>query len=208
MKILEKRNYSFKAQSDKFIGYNVFKCNLFNEPFNRYDLFFTISIEHINPLFGSMNDDLMIGEYGKLRDYDPDEKFNDDDVKLTMVFNLDGIFFEAHYVININNGEVSFEMDKPMICKEDFKIPNSMEDGLAKLIKEKMEAGNRLVSIDDERFDKYYSDKFLSLFIDYVEYLENIILVDKCKDCAYKRPYRLSGFCKELYVKNECNPEK
>jgi len=202
MEIFEKQIYSFKAQSDKFIGYNPFKCNLFNEPFNRHDLFFTISIEHINPLFGSTNDDLMIGEYGELRDYYPEEKLNDDEIKLTMVFNLDGLFFEARYVININTGEVSFDMDKPMICKEDFKIPSSMENELAALIKEKMEAGNRLVSIDDERFDKYYSDKFLSTFIDFVEYLENIILVDKCKDCVYKRPYRLSGFCKKLYVEN------
>ncbi len=125
-----------------------------------------------------------------------------------MVFNLDGLFFEARYVININTGEVSFNMDKPMIVVEDFKYPEDMDKGLTELIKEKMRAYEKILHIDDTRFDKYCSDKFLTKFLEYVVYLENIALVDKCKDCIYKIPYRLSGFCKELYVKNECNPEK
>jgi|GEM_PF-2367358 hypothetical protein len=200
MKLIEKNNYSFKAQSDKFIGWNVFKCNLFEEAFNRYDLFFNIAKVHLKPLFENTENELAIGEYGRLRE----DECNYDEIKLTIIFNLDGVFFEAHYIINIANGEVTFDMDKPLICKEDYVIPNDTDGGLTELIKEKMEAGNRLVAVDGERFDEYFSNKYLSTFIDYVEYLENTVLVDKCKDCAYKRPYRLSGFCKELYVKNRC----
>lgn len=208
MKLIEKDIFSFKAQSDKLIGWNVFKCNLFDEAFNRYDLFFTISNVHLNLLFGTTEDDLMIGEYGKLRDYNPGEKYNDDEVKLTMVFNLDGIFFEAHYVINIVNGEVTFAMDRPSIMREDFVALEDMDAELVELINDKMKADKHLALIDDARFDAYFSEKFLNTFIDYIGYLEELVAVDKCKDCAYKRTYRLSGFCKELYVKNRCIPEE
>lgn len=200
MKLIEKGSYTFKAQSDKFVGWNVFKCNLFDEEYNRYDLFFNIAKEHLKPLFSTTDNELAIGEYGRLSD-----GFNYDELRLTIVFNLDGIFFEAHYGINIANGVVDFEMDKPIICVKDFVVPEDMDCDLAELIKEKMKTGNRLVLVDDARFDKYCSNKFLSTFIDYVGYLEELVPVDKCNDCAYARPYMLSGVCKELYAKNRCN---
>ncbi|HEY5534615.1 MAG TPA: hypothetical protein VIL99_06765, partial [Ignavibacteria bacterium] len=136
--------------------------------------------------------------------------YNYDEIKLTIVFNLDGIFFEAHYVINFANGEVAFEMDKPMICVKDFMVPADIDSGLAELIKEKMKTDNRLVSIDDERFDKYYSEKFLPIFIDYVEYLENLTFGDKCKECIHLYNYNLnhSDGCKELFVRNRYHSDR
>ena len=176
MKLIEKGKYDFKAQSDKFIGWNLFKCGLFDEEYNRYDLFFNIAKEHLKPLFSTTDNELAIGEYGRIREYENSDEANYDEIKLTIVFNLDGIFFEAHYGINIANGVVDFAMDKPMICVKDFVAPEDMDAGLAELIKEKMEAGNRLVLVDDARFDKYCSDKLLSTFIDYVGYLEELVV--------------------------------
>ena len=203
MKIIEKHNYSFKAMSDKLIGWNVFKCNLFDGPFNKYDLFFEISDKHKKAILNSISDDMMIGEYGKLRDYDSDEKYNDDEIKLTMVFNQDGIFFEACYFINIATGEVTFEMDKPTIDVKNFVAPDNMDEALVESIEEKIKADKWTVAIEDEKFDEYCSCKFLGAFIDYVKYLEGLVLKDKCNDCAYKCTYNLRRECKELYVKNK-----
>ena len=193
MKILEKHNYEFKAQLDKQERLYSIKCILLEKDTDPDELCYKIKTEHLKPLFGTIDNELMTGEY------------ENDSMYLSMVFRVEGVFFEAHYVINIANGEVTFEMDKPLICKEDFELPDDINGDLTELIKQKMEAGDRLVSVDDKRFDKYCSDKYLEAFIDYVKYLENIVLIDKCEDCAYKRPYRMSGFCKELYVKNRCN---
>lgn len=204
MKILEKHNYEFKAQSDKLIGWNVFKCNLFDEPFNKYDLFFELSDRHKKEILNSTSDDLIIGEYGKLRDYGPDEKYNDDELKLSMVFNRDGIFFESHYVINISNGLVSFKMDKPIIVVKDFIATDDMDEALVDLIKEKITTDKWTIAVENEKFYKYCSGKFIEQFIDYVKYLEELVLADKCKDCAGKYKYTLSGFCKDLYIKNGC----
>lgn len=203
MKILEKNIYSFKAKSDKLIGWNVFKCNLFDGPFNKYDLFFEISDRHKKAILNSTCDDMMIGEYGKLREYDSGEKFNDDELKLSMVFNQDGMFFEACYFINIATGEVMFEMDKPMIDVKNFVAPGNMDETLVDSIKAKIKADKWMALIEDKKFDEYCSCKFLSAFIEYVKYLEDLILEDKCNNCVYKCTYNLRRECKELYVKNE-----
>ncbi|HEY5123701.1 MAG TPA: hypothetical protein VIK14_08200 [Ignavibacteria bacterium] len=178
MELLEKNNFAFKALSEKFIGWNAFKCGLFDEDYNPYDLYFNIATVHLKPLFETTDNELAIGEYGRLREYENSDECNYDEIKLTIVFNLEGVFFEAHYVINIANGEVAFEMDKPIICVKDFIVPADMDSGLAELIKEKMKTDNRLVSIDDARFDAYFSEKFLSTFIDYVGYLEELVPVE------------------------------
>ncbi|HEY5536484.1 MAG TPA: hypothetical protein VIL99_16310 [Ignavibacteria bacterium] len=123
MKILEKNNYSFKAHSDKFIGWNVFKCNLFDEDYNPYDLYFNIATKHLKPLFETTDNELAIGEYGRLREYENSDECNYDEIKLTIVFNLDGIFFEAEYLINVATGVVELRMDKPLICVKDFIVP-------------------------------------------------------------------------------------
>jgi len=161
MKILEKNNYSFTGQSDKLIGWNNF--GLFEDD---HDEFFVIKQEHLQPLFGTTDNELAIGEYGN------------NELKLTIVFNLDGIFFEAGYLINLATGVVEFKMDKPMICVKDFVMPADMDPALAGLINDKIKTDKYLVLIDDAELDKYFSDKYLGTFEDYVGYLEGLVSVD------------------------------
>lgn len=164
MKILEKSNYDFKAQLDNPERLYSIKCILLEKDSGPDELNHKIKTEHMKPLFGTTDNELAIGEYGK------------NELILTIVFNLDGIFFEAGYKINVVTGDIEFKMDKPMICVKDFVVPEDMDGDLAELIKEKMEAGNRLVVVDDTCFDKYYSEKFMSTFIDYVGYLEEMLV--------------------------------
>lgn len=192
MKILEKHNYEFKAQLDKLERLYSIKCILLEKNTDPVELYYKIKAEHLKPLFGTIDNELMTGE------------IENDSVYLSMVFRVEGVFFESAYNINLVTGEVMFFMDRPSIMKEDFVAPKDMDVGLAERIKEIMTPDKLMETLNDERFDKYYSDKFLSTFIDYVGYLEELVSVNKCQDCIYAHQYRLSGFCKELFVKNRC----
>jgi len=193
MKLLEKNNYAFKAQLDNLEKLYSIKCVLLENDTDPDELFHKIKTEHLTPLFGTTDNELMTGEV------------DDNSVYLSMVFRMEGVFFEAGYMINIMTGEIEFKMDRPMICVKDFVMLADMDTCLVELIKEKMKTDKHLVLIDDARFDSYFSEKFLSTFIDYLGYIEELVSVDKCKDCIYWYQYRLSGFCKELYVRNRCN---
>jgi len=166
MKILEKNNYEFNAQFDNPEKLYSIKCILLEKDTDPDELFHKIKTEHLKPLFGTNDNELMIGE------------IDDNSVYLSMVFRVEGVFFEAGYMINVATGVVEFKMDRPMICVKDFVMPADIITDLSELIKEKMKTDKHLVLIDDVRFDTYFSEKFLSAFIDYVGYLEELVLVD------------------------------
>lgn len=190
MEILEKHNYEFKVQLDNPERLYSIKCILLEKDIDPDELNYKIKTEHLQQLFGTTDNELMTGEVENTSVY------------LSMVFRVDGVFFEAAYNIDLSTGEVMFAMDRPSIMREDFLAPEDMDAGLVERIKDLMKPDKLMGCMNDEEYDKYFSNKFLSTFIDFLGYLEELVLVDKCNDCAYKRTYRLSGFCKDLYVKN------
>ncbi len=196
MKILEKHNYEFTTQFDNPERLYSIKCILLEKDTDPDEMNHKIKTEHLKPLFGTTDNEMMTGD------------IENNSIYFSMVLRVKGVFFEAGYKINVVTGNIEFKMDRPMICVKDFVISADMDAGLSEMIKEKIKTEKHLVLIDDAKLDAYFSDKFLSTFIDYVGYLEDLVQEDKCKDCAYKRPYRLSGICKELYVKNRCIPEE
>jgi len=125
-------------------------------------------------------------------------------VYLSMVFRVDGVFFEASYNIDLVTGEVMFGMDRPSIMRKDFIAPMDMDAELVERIKDLMKPDKLMECMNDEMFDKYYSAKFLPVFITFVEYLENLTFVDKCKECIHVFNLNLnhSDGCKELFVRN------
>ncbi len=190
MKILEKHNYEFTCQFDETKKLHSLKCELLEKDSDPLEPYLKIKTEHLKPLFGTTDNEMMTGD------------IENNSIYFSMVFRVKGVFFEAGYKINVVTGNIEFKMDRPMICVKDFVMPADMDASLSELIKEKIKTEKHLVLIDDARLDVYFSDKFLRTFIDYVGNLEELVLDDKCKDCAYKRPYRLNGLCKKLYVKN------
>lgn len=196
MKILEKHNFDFKAHLDNPERLYSIKCILLEKDTDPDELYYKIKSEHLKPLFGSTDNELMTGE------------IDDNSVYLSMVFRVEGVFFEVAYNIDLSTGEVMFAMNRPSIMREDFKVPQDMDAGLVERIMDLMKPDKLMECMNDEKYDIYFSNMFLSTFIDFLGYLEELVAVDKCKDCAYKRTYRLSGFCKDLYVKNRFIPEE
>ena len=119
-----------------------------------------------------------------------------------MTFKVDGLFFESAYLIDLSTGAVRFAMDKPFIDLKEFVIPKEFEADLKERILELKGLGKMYDSINDVRLDRYFSDKYIPVFIDYVEYMEQLVKANRCNKCAKRFKYRLSGFCKELYSKN------
>jgi len=57
----------------------------------------------------------------------------------------------------------------------------------------------------DEDFNKYFSDKFMPIFIDYAGYLESLVKEKNCKGCIYLYQHRLSSLCNYFYKKMKVN---
>jgi len=189
MRILEKHNYEFKAQLDPTNKLHSLKCELLEKDPDPYEPYFRIKKEHLMPLFDTQDNELMTAEY--------DTK--EDSLYIQMAFKTEGVIFEAAYLIDIKSGEVRFAMDKPLIVKNEFVIPAEFEYDLKERIKG---LTKELDTFNDERLDRYFSDKFLKVFIDYTGYLEHLVKKNRCNECAHRFKYRLSGKCDAYYSKN------
>lgn len=192
MKILEKSNYEFIAKFEETQKLHSLKCELLERDPNPLEPYLKIKTEHLKPLFGSTDNELMTAEYEE----------NEDSLYIQMTFKVDGLFFESAYLIDLSTGAVRFAMDKPFIDLKEFVIPKEFEADLKERILELKGLGKMYDSINDVRLDRYFSDKYIPVFIDYVEYMEQLVKANRCNKCAKRFKYRLSGFCKELYSKN------
>jgi len=187
MIILEKHNYDFKAQLDTTNKLYSLKCELLGKDTDPFEPYLKIKKEHLKPLFDIQDNEFMTGE------------IENESVYLSTVFKVDGLFFEAAYMIDLNTGEVRFAMDKPLIVKNEFVIPADFEEDLQERIKG---LNKELDTFNDERLDRYFSDKFLNVFIDYIGYLEQLVKTNRCNECAHRFKYTLSGKCDAFYSKN------
>lgn len=187
MKIIEKRNFEFTAQFDESKKLHSLKCELLDKNTNPYEQFLKIKREHLKPLFNAQDSEFIIGEV------------KNESVYLTMVFKVEGLFFESGYMFDLNTGEIRFAMDKPLFIKNEFVIPDEFDKDLKERIREVPE---NLGTFNDERLDRYFSDKFLKVFIDYAGYLEQLVKKSRCSECAHRFKYRLSNKCDEFYSKN------
>lgn len=193
MKLLKKEINYFTGQSDKFIGWDAIKCVLLEKDST---MNLKINKEHLVPLPKISDYDTAVGELC----FDSNNKF--DTIFLSIIFKEDGMVFEAGYCINIANGEVDFQIDMPLICVKDFKVLDDMDADLTALIRNALKTNEEWITVVDQRFYKYFSEKYMNTFINYVGYLEGLASVDKCKGCVYAYKYILSGSCKEHYKKN------
>lgn len=192
MTITEKHNYEFKAQLEPTNKLHSLKCALLEKDTDSFEPYLRIKNEHLKPLFDTDDNELMRGEY------------ENDTLYLSMTFNTGGTFFECAYFMDLNTGEVRFAMDKPLIILKEFIIPAEFDDDLKERIKELIRQGKNRDSFNDERLDRYFNDKFLGVFIDYVDYMERLIHENKCNECIQRFKYRLCKFCKEFYSKDKC----
>ena len=192
MKILEKHNYEFTAQFDETQKLHSLKCELLEKDSDPFEPYLRIKTEHLKPLFNECDNELMTGEY--------DDK--EDSLYIQMAFKVDGVFFESAYFVDLNSGEVRFAMDKPLIDLKEFVIPEEFEEDLKERINGLKGKDKLYESFNDARLDRYFSDKFLKVFIDYVGYMERLVKANRCDECAHRFKYRLCKFCKELYSKN------
>lgn len=196
MKLLKKEINYFTGQSDKFIGWDAIKCILLEKDSKLDDINFKIKKEHLFPLPKIADYDTAVGELS----YDSDNKF--DTIFISIIFKEDGMVFEARYCINIANGDVEFQIDMPLISTGDFVLPADMDGDLTALIRNDLKTNEEWITIKDQRFYTYFSEKYMNTFINYMGYLEGLASVDKCKGCIYAYKYRLSGSCKEHLKKN------
>lgn len=192
MKILEKHNYEFTAQFDETKRLHSLKCELFERDPDPFEPYLSIKPKHLKPLFEVQDNELMTAEYEE----------NEDSLYIQMTFKVDGLFFESAYLIDMNTGVVRFAMDKPLIALNEFVIPAEFEVELKERMKELMRKDKMYDSFNDARLDQYFSDKYLGVFIDYVEYMEQLIKSNRCNECKGRFKYNLSGFCKAFYKKN------
>jgi len=192
MTITEKHNYEFKAQLEATNKLHSLKCELLEKDPDTFEPYLRIKAEHLKPLFDTEDNEQMRGEY------------ENDTLYLSMTFNTEGTFFECAYFLDLNTGEVRFAMDKPLIVLNEFVIPAEFDDDLKERIKELIRQGKNRDSFNDERLDQYFNDKFLGVFIDYVDYMERLIHENKCNECIQRFKYRICKFCKEFYSKDKC----
>jgi len=187
MQLLEKHNYEFKAQFHELKNLHSLKCELLEKDPDPYELFLRIKNEHLKPLFDVQDNELMTGE------------IENESVYIQMVLKVDGLFFEAAYMIDLNTGNIRFAMDKPLFVKNEFVIPAEFDEDLKERIKE---IAKDLDTFNDERLDKYFSGKYLKVFIDYAGYMEKLVKANRCDKCAHRFKYRLSNKCDGFYSKN------
>ncbi len=193
MKIFEKHNYEFTAQFDETQKLHSLKCELLKKDPDPYVPYLRIKKEHLKPLFEAQDNELMTAEY------------EEGSLYIQMTFKVDGLLFESAYLIDLSTGEIRFAMDKPLIALNEFVIPEKFEADLKERLLELKGLDKMYDSINDVRLDRYFSDKYIPVFIDYVGYMEQLVKANKCDECAKRFKYRLSGFCKEFYKKNKCD---
>ena len=191
MIITERHNYEFKAQFDDPKWLHSIKCILLEQDQDPKYLTYNIKPEHLEPLFGAT-------------DYkNASAEFDDQDILLEMKFKTDGIYFECMYQINLKTGEVEFELYMPYLIKKEYVVPEYMDPMLAERVKKFMRNRFVMANFSDEEFNKYYSDKFMPLFIEYAGYLEKLVKEKNCEGCAYLYQHRLSRLCNNFYKKNQ-----
>ena len=192
MKILEKSNYEFIAKFEETQKLHSLKCELLERDPNPLEPYLKIKTEHLKPLFGSTDNELMTAEYEE----------NEDSLYIQMTFKVGGLFFESAYLIDLSTGEIRFAMDKPFIDLKEFVIPEKFDEDLKERIQELKGLDKMYDSINDVRLDRYFSDKYIPVFIDYVIYTEQLVKANRCDECKGRFKYNLSGFCKGFYKKN------
>ncbi len=191
MRILEKHNYNFKTELETTNKLHSLKCELLERDPDPFESYLRIKKEYLKPLFDIQDNELITAEY--------DDK--EDSLYIQMVLKTDGLLVAAAYLIDMNSGEARFSMDKPLIVKKEFVIPADFEEDLKERIKG---LTKEIDTFNDEKLDRYFSDKFLKVFIDYAGYLEQLIEKNRCDECIQRFKYRLSRFCRELYSKDKC----
>ncbi len=212
MKLLNinEKEGTFKVQSNKFIGYNKFKCHFPEEGFDHNDeWWFPLNKKHTTTLPKLLFENRAHGAYGKFRDDPNNTDPHYDLLILDFTFTVNGISFRVFYDINIVSGEVAFRFSDITVIKEDFVASDDMPIKLCNMIKNEMNNKWELIGFWDNeqgrsKLFKYVIKKYLKQMKDYVNYLESLN-EDLCEDCVYKYKYRLSPSkeCKELYLKNK-----
>ena len=191
MIITEQNDFDFKAQLDDLNWLHSLKCVLLEqEPDPKY-LTHNIKPEHLEPLFGTTDYTIASAEV------------DDQDILLEMKIKTEGIYFECMYQINLKSGTIDFELYMPYLVKKEYVIPDDMSPELAERVKKFMRNRFKMANFPDEEFNKYYSLKYMPVFINYAGYLEKLVKKKNCEGCAYLYPHRLSGFCNNFYKKNQ-----
>jgi len=203
-------NTEYQTQSDKFIGYNHFKCKLVDQTtFDaRNEWAFPVDPIHIKCLAGLEPHNDLYGNYGKYCDdpvgTQPDWKH----LELCFVLRDNGIIFNVTYRINLLTGIVVFFLSYPFIIKEVFKPQIDLPiDLLNDINSAPVDEG--IVEMDNQLFDRfveYISSRYMKRFIGYITYLESLIPNDVserfgepvCANCIYKHKYVSSGSCDKL----------
>lgn len=192
MKIIEQNNYEFKAQFDDPKWLHSIKCVLLEKDQDPKYLTHNIKPEHLEPLFGTTDYKIASAEV------------DDQAILLEMKIKTEGIYFECMYQINQKTGEVEFELYPPYLIKKEYVVPEDMSPELAGRVKKFMKNRFVMANFPDEEFNKYYSDKFMPLFIEYAGYLKKLIKEKNCESCAYLYQHRLSRYCHNFYLENKC----
>jgi len=192
MQLLEKNNYEFKAQFDNPRWMHSIKCVLLEQEKNPKYLTHNIKPEHLKPLFSTTDYEVVTAEVG------------DEEIFLSMSFRTEGIYFECMYKIDLVSGEVGFELYYPYLIKKEYIIPEDMNPELAERAKKFMKKKFVMANFSDEEFNKYYSAKFMPVFVKYAGYLEGLVKEKNCEGCAYLYQHRLSRYCHNFYKMNEC----
>lgn len=193
MIITEQNDFDFKAQFGNPKWLHSIKCVLLELEQDRDPKYLTHNIkpEHLEPLFGTT--DYMIAS----------AEVDDHLILLDMKIKTEGIYIECMYQINLKTGEVEFELYMPYLIKKEYVIPDDMSPELAGRVKKFMKNRFKMANFSDEEFNKYYSLKFIPLFIEYSRYLEKLIKEKNCEVCKFFYQHRLSQFCNDFYSKNE-----
>lgn len=189
MKIIEKHNNDFQAQFNSPRWMHSIKCVLLEKDQDPKYLTHNIKPEHLNPLFGTK---FITAEVG------------DEEMFLSVKIKTEGIYFEGTYKIDFKSGEIEFDMDMPYLVKKEYVVPEDLDPELAERVKKFMKNRFKMANFADEEFNKYYSDKFMPVFVDYAGYLEKLIKEKNCEGCAYLYQHRLSRYCHNFYKINEC----
>jgi len=188
MTITEQNDFDFQAQLDDPKWLHSIKCVLLHQDPDPKYLTYKVKPEHLKPLF---NTKFMTAEV------------NDHEIFLEFKVKTDGIYFEGMYKIDFETGVIEFELNKPYLIKKEFVIPNDMDSELVKRIEKFMKRKFVMSNFCDDEFNKYISEKYMPVFIDFAWYLESLVGKKNCEGCAYLYPHRLSGFCNNFYKKNE-----
>ncbi len=197
----------YQTQSNKFIGYNHFKCRLVDQTtFDaRNEWTFPVDPIHVKCFssLGTHND--LCGNYGKYRDDPIGTKPDYKHLELCFKFSDNGITFDVTYIINLLTGIIKLFLSYPFIIKEEFKPYNDLPiDLLNEINAAPVDEG--LINMDDQLFDRfveYVSGRYMIQFIGYINYLKSItggshLNEPVCNACIFKYMYRLSGTCDQL----------